>query len=195
MKVLLVGASGAVGSAVAQALAGRHEVISAGRSHGDHCVDVTSDASVEALFAATGKVDAIVCATGGMFFGPLAAMRPTDFDIGLQGKLLGQVRVALFGQHALNDGGSITLTTGIDEPILNAVNASAVNAGVEGFVRAAAMELTRGLRINAVSPTVMTESLPVYGPYFPGFESVPSKGASTAAPCSACKSPPPVAHV
>jgi len=174
MRILLIGASGAVGSAVAQALSGRHELVSAGRTHGDHRVDVTSDASVEALFAATGQVDAIVCTTGGMHFGPLTAMRPSDFDVGLQGKLLGQVRVALIGQHALADGGSITLTSGIDEPILHAVNASAVNAGVEGFVRAAAMELPRGLRINAISPTVMTESLPVYGPFFPGFESVPA---------------------
>ncbi|HEX5685444.1 MAG TPA: short chain dehydrogenase [Ideonella sp.] len=174
MRILLIGASGAVGSAVCDALAGRHEVVSAGRSHGDHRVDVTSDASVEALFAATGQVDAIVCTTGGMHFGPLATMRPSDFDVGLQGKLLGQIRVALIGQQALANGGSVTLTSGIDEPILHAVNASAVNAGVEGFVRAAAMELPRGLRINAVSPTVMTESLPVYGPFFPGFESVPA---------------------
>ncbi|MFX7840658.1 trypsin-like peptidase domain-containing protein, partial [Acinetobacter baumannii] len=36
-----------------------------------------------------------------------------DFNIGLQDKLLGQVRLALVGQHYLNDGGSITLTTGI----------------------------------------------------------------------------------
>ena len=82
MKILLVGASGAVGSAVAQALAGRHEVLSAGRTHGDYRVDVTSDASVEALFTATGRVDAIVCTTGGMHFGPLADMRPAAFDVG-----------------------------------------------------------------------------------------------------------------
>lgn len=174
MRVLLVGASGAVGGAVARALAGRHELLRAGRSHGDHRVDLSSDASVEALFGAIGRVDAIVCAAGGMFFGPLAAMLPADFDVGLQGKLLGQVRLALIGQNALTDGGSITLTTGIDEPILQAVNASAVNAAVEGFVRAAAIELARGIRINAVSPTVMTESLPTFGPFFPGFSSVPA---------------------
>lgn len=181
MKILLVGASGAVGSAVLAALQARqHEVVQAGRSHGEHRVDVTSDASVEAMFASIGRLDAIVCTTGGMHFGPLATMRPADFDVGLQGKLLGQVRVALLGQRVLADGGSITLTSGIDEPILNAVNASAVNAGVEGFVRSAAMELPRRLRINAISPTVMTESLPVYGPFFPGFESVPAARVANA---------------
>lgn len=175
MKVLVVGATGAVGSAVAQALAERgHEVVRAGRTRGDLQVDITSDASVEALYAAVGRVDAIVSAAGGLFFGPLGEMRPADFNIGLQDKLLGQVRLALLGQHVLADGGSITLTTGIvaDEPIRQGANATAVNSGVEGFVRAAAIELPRGIRINAVSPTVLTESLPDYGSFFPGFESV-----------------------
>ena len=175
MKVLVVGATGAVGSAVAQALAERgHEVVRAGRTRGDLQVDITSDASVEALYAAVGRVDAIVSAAGGLFFGPLGEMRPADFNIGLQDKLLGQVRLALLGQHVLADGGSITLTTGIvaEEPIRQGANATAVNSGVEGFVRAAAIELPRGLRINAVSPTVLTESLPDYGPFFPGFEPV-----------------------
>ena len=175
MKVLVVGATGAVGSAVAQALAERgHEVLRVGRTRGDLQVDITSDASVEALYAAVGRVDAIVSAAGGLFFGPITEMRPADFNIGLQDKLLGQVRLALLGQHVLADGGSITLTTGIvaDEPIRQGANATAANSGVEGFVRAAAIELPRGIRINAVSPTVLTESLPDYGAFFPGFESV-----------------------
>jgi len=182
MKILLVGASGAVGSAVASALAPRHEVVGVGRRHGAHPVDITSDASVAALFDAVGPVDAIVSTAGGLFFGPLEAMRPVDFNLGLQDKLLGQVRLALLGQHALRDGGSITLTTGIvaDEPIRQGANATAVNAAVEGFVRAAAIELPRGLRINAVSPTVLTESLADYGGFFPGFESVPAARAALA---------------
>ena len=175
MKVLVVGATGAVGSAVAHALAERgHEVLRVGRTRGDLQVDITSDASVEALYAAVGRVDAIVSAAGGLFFGPITEMRPADFNIGLQDKLLGQVRLALLGQHVLADGGSITLTTGIvaDEPIRQGANATAANSGVEGFVSAAAIELPRGIRINAVSPTVLTESLPDYGAFFPGFESV-----------------------
>ena len=183
MKVLVVGATGTVGSAVAQALAERgHEVVRAGRTRGDRQVDITSDASVEALYAAVGRVDAIVSAAGGLFFGPLAEMRPADFNVGLQDKLLGQVRLALLGQHVLADGGSITLTTGIvaDEPIRQGANATAVNSGVEGFVRAAAIELPRGIRINAVSATVLTESLPSYGPFFPGFESVSAARAALA---------------
>lgn len=175
MKILVIGATGAVGSAVAQALDDRkHDVIRVGRTSGDLRVDITSDASVDALYSQVGRVDAIVSAAGGLFLGPLVEMLPADFDVGLQSKLLGQVRLALLGQHMLNDGGSITLTTGIDEPIRKGANAMAVNAAVEGFVRGAAIELPRGLRINAVSPTVLLESLSSYGSFFPGFDAVPA---------------------
>ena len=43
-----------------------------------------------------------------------------------------------------------------------------INHIVEGFVKAAAVELPRGVRINCISPTVLTESV-AYHPYFPGF--------------------------
>jgi NAD(P)-dependent dehydrogenase (short-subunit alcohol dehydrogenase family) len=34
-----------------------------------------------------------------------------------------------------------------------------INHLVEGFVKAAAVELPRGVRINCISPTVLTESV------------------------------------
>ena len=103
-------------------------------------------------------------------------MTSRDFSIGLQDKLLGQVSLALTGQHYLNEGGSITLTSGIvgQEPIAQGVNATTVNAALEGFVKAAACELKHGQRINVVSPTMLSESQEAYGPFFPGFESVPA---------------------
>ncbi|MCP3024630.1 short chain dehydrogenase [Cupriavidus basilensis] len=176
MKIVVIGASGTLGQAVAENLSARHDVVRVGKSRGEHRVDLTRPESVQALFDATGRVDAIVATTGSLFFGPLAQMRAEDFDIGLQDKLLGQVRLALVGQHFLNDGGSITLTSGIvgSEPIRMGANAGSVNAALEGFVRSAAPELERGLRINVVSPTVVQESWPAYGDFFPGFEPVPA---------------------
>ena len=176
MKVLVIGANGNVGSAVVAELAERYEVVRAGREHGDFRVDITRDDSVEALLKAVGPLDAIILTAGGVYFGPLTTMRPADFNVGLQDKLLGQVRVALLGQHVLRDGGSITLTTGIiaQEPVRQLANGSAVNASLEGFVRAAAIELPRGVRINAVSPGMLTESKAAFGPFFPGLESVPA---------------------
>lgn len=182
MKIIVTGATGTLGCAVVAELSKDNEVISVGLIHGELQVDLTRDESVEALFAQTGRVDAIIATTGSLFFGPLTAMRAEDFAFGLNDKLLGQVRLALIGQHYLNDGGSITLTSGIigSEPIAQGVNATAVNAALEGFVCAAACELPRGLRINVVSPTVLRESVEKYGAFFPGFESVPAARAALA---------------
>ncbi|MDG1645351.1 short chain dehydrogenase [Klebsiella huaxiensis] len=182
MKIIIIGASGTVGRAVAQELSQRHEVIRVGRTQGDYQVDITSQESVQSLFENIGRIDAIVSATGNLFFGPLETMTDNDFNQGLQDKLLGQVRLALTGQHYLNDGGSITLISGIvaHEPIAQGVNATTVNAGLEGFVRAAACELPRGMRINLISPTVLTESAAAYDGFFPGFESVPAASVAQA---------------
>ncbi|HEL2957445.1 TPA: short chain dehydrogenase [Stenotrophomonas maltophilia] len=183
MKILLVGASGTLGQAVARQLGQQHQILTAGRNSGDLRVDLTDDASVAELFARTGPVDAVISTAGKLHFGPLQDMTPEQFNVGLQDKLLGQVRLALTAQHHLSAGGSITLTSGIvsAQPIRDGANATSVNAALEGFVRAAALELLpRGLRINVVSPNVLIESMAAYGPYFPGFEAVSAQRAALA---------------
>jgi NAD(P)-dependent dehydrogenase (short-subunit alcohol dehydrogenase family) len=181
MKILLVGATGFLGSAIARELGKDHELIPASRSDAEHPVDIQDEASVRALFSKTGDVDAIISATGQVHFGPLAKMTAEEFNVGLQGKLLGQVRLSLIGQHYLRPGGSITLTTGIlaEAAIRDGANAMSVNAAVEGYARAAAFEL-KDRRINVVSPTLLTEAKEVYGAAFPGFESVPASRAALA---------------
>lgn len=181
-KVVIVGATGTIGRAVAQALEKTHEVVRVGRSSGDLQVDITRSDSVRALFDKLGRVDAIVSTTGRMHLGPLAEMTAEQFRVGLDNKLLGQVDLALIGQHHLNDGGSITLTGGIDshEPIRTGANASTVNRALEGFALAAATELQRGLRINVVSPTLLTESRAAYGALFPGVETVSAQRVAMA---------------
>ncbi|HDS1574806.1 TPA: short chain dehydrogenase [Stenotrophomonas maltophilia] len=183
MKILLVGASGTLGQAVARQLGQQHQILATGRNSGELRVDLTDDASVAELFSRTGPVDAVISTAGKLHFGPLQDMTPAQFNLGLQDKLLGQVRLALAAQHHLNAGGSITLTSGIvsAQPIRDGVNATSVNAALEGFVRAAALELLpRGLRINVVSPNVLIESMAAYGPYFPGFEAVSAQRAALA---------------
>ncbi|MFZ4833018.1 short chain dehydrogenase [Rouxiella sp. Mn2063] len=172
MKVMVIGASGTIGRGIVDNLQRDHDVIRVGKTQGDFQVDLTDESSVSALFASTGKVDGIIAATGGVHFGPLAEMSSEQFVSGLQDKLMGQVRLVLIGKDYLNPGGSFTLTTGIltQHPIRTGVNATTVNAALEGFVMAAANELS-GQRINAVSPTVLTEALDKYGAFFPGFES------------------------
>lgn len=172
MKVMVVGASGTIGRAVVENLQENHDILRIGKTQGDLQVDLTDELSVTQLFERSGQIDAIIAATGSVHFGPLEEMNCAQFNKGLQDKLIGQIRLVLIGQHYLKPGGSITLTTGIltQHPIRTGVNATAVNAALEGFVLAAANEL-QGQRINAVSPTVVTEALDKYGPYFPGFES------------------------
>lgn len=174
MRILLVGASGTVGRAVADVLAPRHELIRASRHTGDLRVDLTDPASVQRMYDEAGPLDAVITTAGHIHFGALAETAPAQFNLGLQDKLMGQVNVVLAGMGRLRDGGSFTLTSGITavEPIRLGANATTVNAAIEGFVRAAATELPRGLRINAVSATLLTESQEVYGPYFPGFDAV-----------------------
>jgi NAD(P)-dependent dehydrogenase (short-subunit alcohol dehydrogenase family) len=176
MKILVIGATGTIGRAVVEELAQRHEVIAAAKSKAELLVDITDERSIRALLDSIGKLDALVATTGNVHFGPLARMTADEFKIGLHDKLLGQVQLALLGQHYLNDRGSITLTSGIlsHDPIVNGASASAVNGAIESFVKAAALELQRGIRINVVSPSVLTESLTTYGEFFRGFESVPA---------------------
>ncbi|TJZ77608.1 short chain dehydrogenase [Chitiniphilus eburneus] len=176
MRILLVGAHGTLGRAIAEQLAPRHELITAGRSSGDLRLDLTDFASVQQALRDAGPLDAVIAAAGNLHFAPLADFTPEQYGIGLADKLMGQVHLVLAGQHLLRDGGSFTLTSGIltEEPIRNGSSASMVNSAVEGYARAAAIELPRGLRINVVSPNVLVESLPSYGPFFAGFEAVPA---------------------
>ncbi|UMR30856.1 short chain dehydrogenase [Massilia sp. MB5] len=182
MKAVVIGASGTIGQAIVEALGQRHEIVTVGSHSGQYQADVKDIAQVRALFEQIGKVDAVLVAAGILHIGPLEEMTPEQFYIGLNSKLMGQVNVALVAQHYLNDGGSITLTSGVDahQPIRHGANASTSNSAVEGFVRAAAAELKRGLRINVVNPTLVTESAPKYGHLFPGFETVTAKRVALA---------------
>jgi NAD(P)-dependent dehydrogenase (short-subunit alcohol dehydrogenase family) len=181
-KIVVIGATGTLGRAVSTELKARHEVIEVGATRGQYQVDSTDPASIEKLFREIGKVDGVVTTTGKVHFGPLPEMTVEQFWVGLRDKLMGQINVVLIAQQYMNDGGSFTLTSGIltDEPIREGANATTVNLALEGFVRGAAIELPRGIRINAVSPTVLTESLEAYGPYFRGFEPVTAQRAAQA---------------
>ena len=174
MKVLLIGATGHIGSAVRERLARSHDVITASRS-GDHQVDILDPDSISALFQAVGQVDAIVTTLGSVPFKPFAQLERGDYLSGLTNKALGQVEIVRQGTPFLTDRGSFTLTTGIvgRETIRTGVAAAMANGALEFFVPAAAAELPRGLRINAVSPTVLQEA-PNYHDSFPGFIPIPA---------------------
>ena len=182
MKILIVGATGTIGKAVVAALQDRHEIVKAGSKSGDLQVDITDSASIRGMFDRVGKIDAVIATAGKVHFGPLAEMTETEMAVGLGNKLMGQVNLVLIGQRYLNDGGSFTLTSGVlsHDPIRFGAAASLVNGALDSFVRAAAIELDRGLRVNIVSPGVLVESLPVFGEYFRGHEAVPGARVANA---------------
>jgi NAD(P)-dependent dehydrogenase (short-subunit alcohol dehydrogenase family) len=176
MRILIVGSTGAVGSAAAKELGARHDLVRAGRS-AEVKVDLTDRASIAAMYKTVGKVDAVVCTAGHVHFGPLPQMTHDQFMSGLADKLMGQVDLVLAGIAHVADGGSFTLTSGVldRDPIRGGANASTVNAALAGFVTGAAIELPRGIRINVVSPGLLQVSAKKYEGFFPGHEAVSSE--------------------
>ena len=160
MKVVVIGATGTIGKAVADALAGRHEVVRASRG-GSVKADLEDRASLERLFETVKDVDAVVCCAGSAAFKPLAQLTDADIQLGLRSKLMGQVDLTRIALGKLRDGGSITLTSGTlaHEPMPGGAAISLVNAALEGWVTGAAIELPRRLRINVVSPPWISETL------------------------------------
>ena len=169
MKIIIVGASGTMGKHLTSAFETEHEVIKAASEGGDFEVDITSTESIENFFKQVGSFDALISTAGPTYVGPWKKMTDKEFRKGVEGKMMGQINLVLIGQHYINPKGSFTLITGAlsHDPQKNFANASAANCAVEGFVRAAAIELENGIRINAVSPTVI-ENSPHYFPFFPG---------------------------
>ncbi|WP_084130267.1 short chain dehydrogenase [Demequina sp. NBRC 110055] len=171
MKILLIG-SGHVGSAAHAALAPHHDVIVASRSTSPS-VDITDAASIEALFEAVGTVDAVVTTAGKVPFKPLLDLTAEDYAGGIAGKVLSQIDVVRIGLPYVTDGGSFTMTSGVlaREPIRTGAAASMANGALETWVMAAAPEMPRGVRLNAVSPSVL-ESSPQHHRAFAGFPPV-----------------------
>ena len=174
MKIILVGASGTIGQKVYNNLSARHEVIKASANQGDIIVDITDYASIKRMYKAVPNVDAVVCAAGGAHFGPFDSMTEDDFYIGIRDKMMGQINLVMIGKEFLNDRGSFTLITGIlaEDPIRMGVGLSTVNGAVNAFVKAAAIELKRGLRINVVCPGLVEDAVEKYARYFPGHNPV-----------------------
>lgn len=173
MRVVVIGATGHVGRAVVSALSS-DDVVGVGR-HSTPSVDVTDPASIDRLFTELGAVDAVVTTLGTAPFRPLAELTRDDYLAALAGKVMTQLDVVRIATPYVSDGGSFTVTSGVlvREPVATGTASALANGALEAYVRSAAAELPRGLRINAVSPSVL-EDAPSYHPVFPGFVPVSS---------------------
>lgn len=168
MRILIIGATGTIGQAVVAALRDGNDLVLASRTKASEQVDLADPASIRALFdrvGRAGRVDAVVSVAGEARFAPLTGLTDADFAFSIDSKLMGQVNLVRFGASSVADGGSFTLTTGVlaQRPEAGSAAISLVNAALEGFVRAAALELPRGIRVNAVSPPWVSETLRAIG--------------------------------
>ena len=174
MRILIVGGLGTIGQIVKAYFDKKHEVITAGRNSGDLKVDIADGSSIRAMFKKTGKLDAIICTAGEAKWADFKDLSEEDYHIGLKSKLMGQVNLVRIGKEYLNDGGSITLTSGIlaDDPVPMTSSAAMVNGALHSFVKAVVLDIRQPIRVNVVASGLVEDAVDKYSEYFPGHHPV-----------------------
>lgn len=176
-SVVIVGGASGIGFAVAKAALAEGAVVkiassqaakveaaasSLGAGASGSVVDVTDEASVEALFQQLGPIDHLVFTAGDWGAGFGSPARNLDIlaaEAGLKVRFWGALRVVKFGCRTLSEHGSITLTDGMlaHRPRKGAPVMTALLGAIEHLTPALAVDLAP-IRVNAVCPgLVMTE--------------------------------------
>jgi NAD(P)-dependent dehydrogenase (short-subunit alcohol dehydrogenase family) len=173
--VILIGAQGQMGQAALTGL-GNHKVITASRSGKDcdHKVDITSEESIRSLFKEVGTFDAVVNTVGVCEYANFVDMTEQQWMITVMSKMMGQINLVRIGQEFISNNGSFTLISGIFnvKPIPSAIADATTSGAIDTFVKCVAYEMPRGIRVNAINPTVLEEAWDVYGEMMPGFQPV-----------------------
>jgi NAD(P)-dependent dehydrogenase (short-subunit alcohol dehydrogenase family) len=166
-KVVVVGGSSGIGLATAELVKreGADVIIASRNAEKLNAVaatlgaraiaaDVTSDKSVEDLFAACGVVDHVVVTAAQLRSGPFKTVAMDDVRSTMEGKFWGAWRVAKSAQIA--PGGSLTLVSGFlsIRPRPNSAIVGAANGAIESLARSLALELAP-VRVNCVSPGII----------------------------------------
>lgn len=177
MQILIIGGEGTIGSTLVSHFASKYKVIKAGRNSGDISVDISDSASIKEMFEKLGQVDAIICAAGEAKWALFDQLSEEDFYVGFRSKLMGQVNLVRLGKDYVNEGGSITLTTGIlaDDPVQMTTSAAMVNGALHSFVKAVVMDLDKRIRVNVVSCGLVEDAVEKYQDYFPGHHPISMK--------------------
>ncbi len=182
MRILIIGGNGTIGRPITEHFSKDNDVIVAGRNSGELKIDIANVASIKQGLEQAGQLDAIVCIAGEAKWDNFNELTEVDYYIGLKSKLMGQVNLVRIGQDYLHPNGSITLSTGIlaDDPVVKTASAAMVNGGIHSFVKAVALEIGQGIRVNAVSLGMVEDAYEKYKEYFPGHNPVPMKKAINA---------------
>jgi NAD(P)-dependent dehydrogenase (short-subunit alcohol dehydrogenase family) len=159
MNIIIIGATGTIGAAVAKTMENEHKIIRASRK-GDVQVDLSNPASIEAMYQRVQDIDAVISAAGEARFGSIESLTNEDINLGLESKLMGQINLVRYGRKHLKEGGVITLTTGIlaHNPNPQVPMLTMINLGLEGFVEASAQDMPNHMRLNAVCPPMASET-------------------------------------
>jgi NAD(P)-dependent dehydrogenase (short-subunit alcohol dehydrogenase family) len=154
-RVLVVGASGGIGGAAADAFAAAGaEVARPGRDE----LDLLDAAKIAAFFERQAPFDHVVVAAAATKSGSVAQLAQDDAEAAMDSKFFGAYRVA---RHArIVDGGSLTLVSGFlsTRPSASSVLQGAINAALEALARGLALERAP-VRVNAVSPGLVATPL------------------------------------
>lgn len=160
MQISIIGSTGTLGKKITRLCNEKgHQVTEVSRSS-NPAIDIEDPKSIENYFNQSPSFDAIICATGHASWGKLSELTDEQIKKGINNKLLGQINVVKYGLKKLNPKGIIMLTGGLlaYSPWPETSNIAMVNAGLEGFVRAAALELDEEKRIVVVHPPLIRET-------------------------------------
>lgn len=167
---IVIGGASGIGWASARALAadGRRVVVAdvnlegarnraaeLGEPHTAGFVDVADEASVAALFAQTGAVDAVVNCAGFSNLSLIVDMDVDQFRSVVDVCLTGALIVAKYAGRHLLDGGSLVSISSLNarQPAIGMSAYCSAKAGLSMLTQVAALELAlRGIRVNAIAP-------------------------------------------
>ncbi len=175
MKIIVVGGTGTIGRRLVPVLTSHgHDVVTAGRTSGDVHVDLTSHDTIEAMYQQVTEVDGVISIAAHGALDDFTTLTSEALQENLRAKLYGQIDLVLTGQHHVEDGASFTLTSGIfaDQAWPRVTGGAVISGGLHSFALSAAIELRRGLRVNVVSPTMISDSADEFDDDFPGMRPV-----------------------
>jgi len=159
MKIIVIGATGTIGSSVCNLLSKEHQIIGASRSS-ELAVDLQKPETLNNIFKQHPDVDAILCVAGAAAFGQLDSLIDSEIKFGINNKLMGQINLVRIARKSLKKNGIIVLTTGIlsQNPNTHSSMLTMINRGLEGFVEAASLDMPKNQKLHAVSPPMAKET-------------------------------------
>lgn len=167
---LVIGAASGIGWATARVLAAEGDRVTLadrnvdgvseraaelGDPHTAAHVEVTDEASVQALFEQTGPVDVVVNCAGFSNVGMITDLAVEDFRAVVDVCLNGAFIVAKHAGRTLREGGALVSISSLNgrQPAAGMSAYCAAKAGLSMLTQVAALEWgRRGIRVNAVAP-------------------------------------------